>query len=272
MSSLATKYIWNFPKTPIYYDLAYKKMLGVLDEMAVIDYLKNFGKSVVVVSLGIGTGRELKWLEKIKNISKIIGVDYSKAMLKFCQKRAQKCKKEVILLEEDIINPVKLKEKVLKIKEPIIYLSLVNTFGNSPSSERTIIAEKIRDLMKKEDRLILCLYKRIDKVAIDAIKNINIPPYLKIKSKEEKIKLAEIVEYALFLNFYPAIIERYKKPPMFWYEEKENDIAIYVGKEKVFISHRFSEEEIRKLGQKVNLKIEKLIGGKLMYIVIFRIK
>lgn len=266
--SLATKEVWGFFRTPTDYDEAVRKMSGVLDETPVIDYIKDFGKSVVVVSSGIGTGRELEWLDKIKSISKIIGIDYVESMLKFCRKRAKKCKKKVILLKDDMINPVELQKVVSKIKEPIIYICLINTLGNFSTKERELILQKTRGLMRKKDRLIFCLYKRIDKATVDTI---NIPPYLRIKSKKEKVKLAEVIEYAFIPIFWHPIIEKYKQLPRFWYDEKENDMAIYVGREKVFISHRFSEEEIKKLNKKAGLKIEKLIEGKAMYTVISKI-
>jgi len=48
-------------------------------------------------------------------------------------------------------------------------------------------------------------------------------------------------------------------------------VTIYVGKEKVLISHRFSKEEIKKLAQNAKFKIEKLIEGKFMWVVILKI-
>lgn len=265
--ALITEEIWRHPKTPVIWDRIAKKYLGLSDEISLLNYIKNFGKKVVVCDLGIGTGRLLKEFDKFENIIKIIGVDYSKPMLSFCQKRAKKCKKEVILLEDDIRNPVNLEKEVGKIKEPIIYICLLNTFGNFLPKERELVLEKIKNLMKKKDRLILCLYKRPEKAMIEEI---NLPPYLKIKSKREKVKLAEILEYPFNLMYWHTVLDKFKQPPRFWYDEKENDIAIYIGKEKVFISHRFSEEEIKKLAQIAGLKVEKLFEGKLMYTVIFK--
>lgn len=266
--ALITKEIWSHPKTPATWDKIVKRYLGLSDEIFLMDYIKNFGKKVVVCDLGIGTGRLLKEFDKFKNISEIIGIDYSKPMLSFCQKRAQKCKKKVILLEEDIKNLVNLEKEVAKIKKPIIYICLLNTFGNFLPQERKLVLQKIKNLMKKEDRLILCLYKRPEKAVIEAI---NLPPYLKIKSKRKKVKLAEIIEYTLYPTYWHPVLDKFNQPPRFWYDEKENDIAIYVEKEKVFISHRFSKEEIKELGKITGLKLEKLIEGKLMYIVIFKI-
>ncbi|MDI6592117.1 MAG: class I SAM-dependent methyltransferase, partial [Patescibacteria group bacterium] len=107
---LITEEIWRHPKTPAEWDRVVKKYLGLSDEIPLIDYIKNFGKKVAICDLGIGTGRLLKKFDKFKNISQIIGVDYSKAMLSFCQKRAKKCKKKVILLEDDLRNPVRLEK------------------------------------------------------------------------------------------------------------------------------------------------------------------
>lgn len=266
--ALITEEIWRHPKTPAIWDKTVKKYLGLSDEISLIDYIKNFGRQVAICDLGIGTGRLLKEFDKFKNITKIIGIDYSKPMFSFCQKRAKKCKKEVILLGDDMRNPVNLEKEVVKIKEPIIYICLLNTLGNFLSQERKLVFEKIKNLMKKEDRLILCLYKRPEKAVIEAI---NLPPYLKIKSKREKVKLAEAIEYSFNEAYWRPILEKFKMLPRFWYDEKENDIVIYVGREKVFISHRFSEGEIKKLGQIASLKIEKLFEGKLMYTVIFKL-
>lgn len=262
------KYIWSFPKTPADYDTAYRKMAGVVDESKIQEYIKKYGKSVVICDLGIGTGRELEWLDKIKNISEIIGIDYSQSMLNFCRRVAQRYKKKVFLIKDDITNPVKLGKILPKVKDPIIYICLVNTFGNFLPKERKKVLQEIKNLMKRDDRLVLCIYKRLSKAVISTL---NIPPYLRIKSKGKRIKLAEIIEYAFLPCFWHPLIAKYQQIPRFWYDEKENDIAIYVGNKKVFISHRFSIPEIKKLHKNAGLKIEKIIEGKLMYTVISKI-
>lgn len=266
MEKLETKLI--FSTNPAYYDKAVRKMSGVLDEIPVINFIKNFRKSTAIVSLGIGTGRELEWLDEIKNISKIIGIDFAKSTLKFCRKRAKKCKKKIILLKDDMTNPVKLEKKVSKIKEPVIYISLINTLGNFSSKERELVFQRTKDLMKKKDRLVLCLYKRIDKAIVDSI---NLPSYLRPKSKKEKVKLTEIIEYALVPILWEPLLKKYNQLPRFWYNEKGNDLVVYMTEKKVFISHRFSKEEIKKLHKKAGLKIEKLAEGKAMCTVISKI-
>lgn len=261
----AMKHFWRLPTTPEEYDKGVRKMSGVLDETPIIDYIKNFKKSVTVVSLGIGTGRELEWLDKIKNVTKIIGIDYSAPMLRFCRKRAKQCKKKVILLKDNIAEPVKLKRKVSKIKKPIIYLALINTLGNFSFKERELALQKTRNLMKRKDGLIICLYKLISQATISTL---NIPPYLHLKTKEARTKLTEIIEYALQPFVWRGLIKKYNQLPRFWYDEKENDITAYIGEKKTFISHRFSKEEIKTLHKKAGLKIEKLIEGKAMYTVV----
>ena len=267
---LQTKYIWTTFTDPKGYDKVIKEMAGIsdLDEIPIINYIRNFSKPVVVVSLGIGTGRELRWLNKIKNVSGIIGIDYSEPMLKFCGKHATKYKKRITLLKDDILNPVESKKKLLKIKKPIIYVCLHNTLGNFSPTERKIALRKVKNLLKEEDRLILCLYKILEKSVIDAF---NLPPSLHVKSEKEKLKLAQLLEYPFLPQFWNPIIKKFQQLPRFWYDEKENDVAIYAGNKKVFISHRFSEEEIKKLAQIAKLKIEKLIEGKFMYVVMLKV-
>ena len=91
---LDSKIIWfNSKAAKAYNELFSQKSSGIIDETYVKNYIKN-EKHVKVVCLGIGTGRELSWLEKIENIKEIIGVDYSDAMLNYCMKNVARCKKK----------------------------------------------------------------------------------------------------------------------------------------------------------------------------------
>ena len=86
--------------------------------------------------------------------------------------------------------------------------------------------------MKRKDRLILTLYKRPEKSKIEIINKI--PLFLKIRSKEEKAKLLQLIEYPFLPQFWDPIIKKFRVLPRFWYDEKEHDMAVYVGKKFLF--------------------------------------
>ena len=138
------KIIWAGLKSPAEYEKAIKATSpGLGDEIFVKNYIEEIKKFVIIVSLGIGTGRELSWLEEIKNISQIIGIDYAESMLNFCRKIRKKFRKKLILIREDMLYPKKLEKKVKKFKKIIIYLCLENTFGNFIKKERKIFLKKL---------------------------------------------------------------------------------------------------------------------------------
>ena len=145
---------------------------------------------------------------------------------------------------------------------------MLNTLGNFTQKEREKILKSVRNLMRKKDRLILCLYKRPERIKA----KIKLPPQIKvIGNSGRKIKLGTLIEYGCLELLWLPILEKYKLLPRFWYNEKTDDVTIYVGKEKILISHRFSEEEIKKLAKIAKLKIEKLIEGKFMWVVISKV-
>jgi len=145
---------------------------------------------------------------------------------------------------------------------------LLNTLGNFTQKEREKILKSVRNLMRKKDRLILCLYKRPERIKA----KIKLPPQIKvIGNSGRKIKLGTLIEYGCLEFFWLPILEKYHQLPRFWYNEKTDDVTVYVGKEKILISHRFSEEEIKKLAEIAKLKIEKLIEGKFMWVVISKV-
>lgn len=268
-----TETIWSHFKSPKFYHETVRKMLGVRDEKLVADFINDYlpRKEKVIVDLGIGTGRELEWLDELKNVSKIIGIDKSEAMLKFCKKVAEKCKKEVILIKDDLFDLRKLPKFVARERLPIIYICLLNTLGNFNERERKLVLSNIKKSMKEEDRLILCLYKVLDAVKINRfLKRIHRKFYPKEEKKAKEIY--EMIEYALLPIFWDPIMEKFKTVPTFWYNEKTHDIVVHLRKKRVFISHRFTKEEIRNLHKDVGLKLEKIVEGKLMYISVARSK
>jgi len=260
--------IWKHKKADeLYSKKVSEEASGVRDEKYVKDYIAS-KRNVKVVSLGIGSGRELKWLDKLKNIKEVIGVDYSLDFLEICAREAEKYKVKVVCIKDNLFSLKKFEKFIKKEKLPLIYICLLNTLGNFTQKEREKILRNVRNLMKKKDRLILCLYKRPERIKAKT----KLPPQIQIKGNSgRKVKLGTLIEYGCLEFFWLPILEKYHQLPRFWYNEKTDDVTIYVGKEKILISHRFSEEEIKKLAQIANLKIEKLIEGKFMYIVILGI-
>jgi len=264
------KIIWAYRKTPeVWHKKASAGSSGIVDERYIKDYIAS-QKEVKVVSLGIGTGRELNWLKQLKNIKEVIGIDYSQAMLDFCRKTAKEFPVKVSLIKENLLSLKKLEVQIKNEKLALIYIYLLNTLGNLEEKNRIRVLKKINALMKKEDRLILALYKRPERIR----EKVFLPDHIKLKLKENsglKIKFGEVIEYMYYEVWWPPILEKYHQLPRFWYNDKTNDITIYAGKRKVFISHRFSEEEIMEMAKEAKLKIEKLIEGKFMWVVILRV-
>ena len=261
-----SKIIWSYPKADrLYHSTTSKRFSGVIDEDYVKKYLQR-QKDIKVVSLGIGTGRELKWLDKLRNVKEIIGVDYSSSMLKICREVSEKYSKEVVLIKDDLLSFKKFKNYLEDEELPIVYICLINTLGNFEEKHREKILRNVKNLMEEKDRLILCLYKIPERIKT----KIKIPSILKVSHGErEKITLS--IEYYFNEVLWSSLYERYHKIPRFTYQNESNDVAVYLGKKKVFISHRFSEGEIKKLCRITKLKIEKLIEGKFMWVVMLKI-
>jgi len=260
--------IWKHKKVgELYTKEVSLKVEGVVDEKYVKDYISKKG-NIKAISLGIGGGRELNWLDKLKNVKEVIGIDYSPDFLDVCEKLSRKCKVKVICFKDNLFFLKKFKKFIKKEKLPLIYICLLNTLGNFTIKEREKVLRNVRGLMKKKDRLVLCLYKRPEKIKA----KIFLPRQIKIKGNSgRRVKLGTLLEYGALEFLWLPILEKYHQLPRFWYNEKTDDVTIYVGKEKILISHRFSEEEIKKLAQKAKLKIEKLIEGKFMYVVMLKV-
>lgn len=262
------KIIWRHKKTAgIYHKEMPQKVSGVVDEKYVKDYIAS-KKNVKVISLGIGSGRELNWLDKLKNIKEIIGIDYSREMLDTCRKVAKECKIKVTLIEDDLLSLKKIKRFIKDERLPLTYICLLNTLGNFTRKQREKVLKNVKNLMKEKDRLILCLYKRPERIKA----KISLPSQIKIKGNSgREIKLSELIEYASLEFLWTSILQKYFRFPRFWYNDKTNNVTIYIDGEVVLISHRFSKEEIKELCQIAKLKVEKLIEGKFMWVVILKI-
>ena len=96
---------WNFPLTPKIYHEQYRPSVSVeADEKhlsQILLRLKSQGPKTIV-DLGIGTGRELSWLNKLPKIKEIIGLDYSDPMLAYCKKELKSYKKHILLIKDDL--------------------------------------------------------------------------------------------------------------------------------------------------------------------------
>ncbi len=259
------KAFWNHNQTPqLYQKQLGKHSSGVVDEKIIQDFINGFFKShaKVVVDLGIGTGRELGWLDELKKISKIIGIDYSRKMLGYCRQVATRCLHEVDLFQDDLLNPLSLPSITRAERKPIIFLSLINTFGNFTKEERLKALRNVKEIMKAPDRIMLALYKNSQKVKT------KIPNHLKTEVPEDAKILAELIEYSSLQFFWNPVIEKYKTLPRFWYDKQTDNIVIHVDGKRLLISHRFAEEEIVGEFKDVGLKIEKIIEGHAMWIVV----
>jgi len=260
---------WKHKKAvKLYHKKFSKGSSGVIDEKHIKEFIISLKGGVKVVSLGIGSGRELNWLDKLKNVEEIIGIDYSADFLNICKEVAKECKVRVTLIKDNLFCLKKTKKFIENEKLPLIYLCLINTLGNFEEKERKKVLKNVRNLLKKKDRLILSLYKRPDEIKT----KISLPTQIRLKgSLERKTKLGTLIEYSHFDFLWLTIFEKYHCFPRFWYNEKTNDLTIYAGREKVLISHRFSKEEITNIIENAKLKIEKFIEGKFMWVVVLKI-
>lgn len=260
--------IWKHEKAAeLYHKQISREASGVIDEKYVKDFIVS-KKNVKVISLGIGSGRELSWLDKLKNIKEVIGIDYSADFLDICRKATEKCKVKVTCVKDNLFSLKKFKKFIKNEKLPLIYICLLNTLGDFTQKERRKILGNVRQVMKKKDKLVLCLYKKPERIK----GRIFLPQQIKIRGNSgRRIKLGTLIEYGCLDFFWLPILEKYHQLPRFWYNEKTDDVTVYVGKEKVLISHRFSKEEIRDMVKIAKLKIEKMIEGKFMYVVILKI-
>src|SRR3990167_10802080 len=80
--------MWVHAKTPEEYHKFFLSEFpsGVVDEKHVARFFNAYlpKRRKTIVDLGIGTGREMVWIDKLRNCSQIIGLDYSLPMVKFC--------------------------------------------------------------------------------------------------------------------------------------------------------------------------------------------
>ncbi len=241
--------------------------LGAIDEKHIERFINSYypGQKKTIVDLGIGTGRELCWLDKVKNTKSIVGVDYSKAMLDVCRGNITKGKFKtgVRLVHSDI---TKLKKIDLGRNNTIkIFLFLLNSFGNNEREEQIKILNSVWKLMGERDLLIMTLYKYPEKLKIPKELLKQIPKHL--KGYEDK-KTYEVLDYVFVSFLWQNYYKKYGKIPVFWYNEKTKNIEVYVGKKLMYISHRWNKKEIREIHGETKLRIKKIIEGDFMYVSI----
>lgn len=266
--------MWTHEKIPADYHKFFSSEIpsGTGDEPIVANFFNNYlpGIKKTIVDMGIGSGRELAWIDKIGDLSDIIGIDYSKPMLSFCGKQKRILKHELILIEDDLLKLESTAKIVRRFDEPLVYVSLINSFGNFAKDERITFLKGLRSLVRSDDRIILCVYKR-PTAAMSKNLPVFFPEAAVPKAKIDAKRLCFIREYALIPYVWHEAIEE-GGFPCFWYDKKDNDIIIHVDGKRMVISHRFYKEEIIDLAKVSGLLIDKIITGKFMYVAILKTK
>jgi len=266
------KTFWTHPLSPqSYHKIVNSIPSGVVDEKLVENFINKYlpKRRKWIVNLGIGTGRELIWLDNVSGIEKIIGLDYSPSMLSFLRKNLNNYKHKIELVEDDLLKPVLLPKIIRNQKQPMIYLSLINTFGNFTENERIIALKNISSLLKSSDRIILALYTRHH--FVKSLNSIKPSPHLQTKNPGEQAVLAEIIEYAFYPFLWVPAFEKYHQIPRLWYDKKKNDLIMHLDGKVLLYTHRFSKKEIEDEFKTARLKIDKLIEGKAMWIVVGKV-
>lgn len=263
----SVKELWSDKEVANSYNIS-AAQLGSIDEKHIEKFINSYfpKEKKTIVDLGIGGGRELVWLDKVKNVQKVIGVDYSKAMIDACKKNIaeKKIKVKVSLIHKDILQLDK--EDISGTGGSIkIFLFLLNSLGNNIREEQIRILNSVKKLMERKDLLIMTLYKYPEKLRISKEFLEEIPRHL---DSYEKKKVYEILDYVFVPFLWQIYYRKYKKIPVFWYNKETKNVEVYIGKKLVFMSHRWDEKEIKDVHQVANLKIKKIIDGDLMYISI----
>jgi ubiquinone/menaquinone biosynthesis C-methylase UbiE len=263
------KNFWTHPLSPqSYHKIVNSVPSGVIDEKLIENYINKYlsKRKKWIVNLGIGTGRELVWLDKVLGVEKIIGFDYSAAMLSFLRKNLNNYKHKIELVKDDLLKPVLLPKIVKNQKQPMIYLSLINTFGNFTRKKRIVALKNIASLLKSSDRIILALYTRHHYA-----KSLNFAKdslHLQTKNPKEQTLLSEIIEYTYYPFLWIPAFEKYHQLPRLWYDKKKNDLIMHLDGKVLLYTHRFSQKEIKEEFKTAGLKIDELIEGKAMWIVV----
>jgi hypothetical protein len=270
-SSNWIKMFFQYSKTPkIYHKLFGGKSLeyrgGDIDWA--LNYIQEFSnnKKIAVIDFGIGTGRELRILQDNKNIERIIGIDYSEAMLDFCKKQWKDYPIELDFIKDDFAVLENSKRAIKSIRIPKVFTIFFGTINNTTEDDRIRILLAVKKLITKNDIFIVEISKRPEKQTV----NFN-HPWLKFKNKKEKIGFYEVGVYVQSKWFWEASEKNFGTVPQFFYEKRTHNITVTIpGVGSCFFSHRYSFEEIEGLIKKVGLNIETIREGREMYTAIIK--
>lgn len=93
-----------------------RKYVSLLEQKFVENILKDFPENnLKVLDLGCGTGRISAVLERSEKINSLYGVDFSRPMLDYCQKRFQKSKKIKEFILSDISKKLPFKKNTFNL-------------------------------------------------------------------------------------------------------------------------------------------------------------
>jgi len=99
--------MWTHEKTPTEYEDFFSSEMpsGVGDEVSLSIFLISTWPEEKDDSRSWDRIRKrLAWIDKLGNLSGIVGIDYSKPMLSFCGKQKRTLKHELILVEDDLLR------------------------------------------------------------------------------------------------------------------------------------------------------------------------
>ncbi len=151
----------NIYNKPLYYDIAFsfvdaKKQIKLFEKM-----IKKYGRAGNKTFLDIACGPSLQLLELAKQGKEAIGLDLSKPMLTYLEKKAKKEKLKIKTIRADMIN-FKLRKKVdfafimmgsiSYIKSNKDFISHLNSVASSLKSGGLYVIENFRlEFPKKYD-------------------------------------------------------------------------------------------------------------------------
>jgi len=221
------------------------------DEVEIFNSLETLGEHIVV-DFGIGGGRELDWINKLKNTTRIIGVDYSERTLTQCQRLSVKSPKPLTLLVDDFRQMDSLTVLLDGDSSRKAFLFLANVFGNLEICERLEVLKKTSSFMKQEDRLFLYLFKR---------------------SRTKGEMTAEAQYYQKYYSGLDQVVikELFGSEPSYYYDFEENNVVTACNEGPVVFSHRWEESEIRSVVEQAGLKIEKIKEGNHAFVAIAKV-
>ncbi len=198
-------------------------------------------EEITIVDLGIGPGRELRWLCKLKNIRAIVGIDITRPFLEYCRRtHARECKIPLYLVEENFFRPRQSIEVLGRLPGKKVGLMLVNTFGNFEREERMRLLKTWRPHL---DYFVLSLLK-----------------YRQFTGDLARLIISNVEFYALLSFVWNSLYAKYHRYPTFFFDPNSRDVIFHIAGKRVFISHRWLPGELeRELPEGWN--VERVIEG-----------